>query len=98
MQLTKELFVPLPNVVDKELNPVKVSLISLPSFIILDEALGQIVIRPSNPGTDLGIFNGKISLSDSNLEEKYPFKVEVINKPPFLTSSLKDQKVFLGNP
>jgi hypothetical protein len=77
---------------------VKVSLISLPSFITFDEASGQIVIRPSNAETDLGIFNGKISLSDSNLEEKYPFKVEVFNKPPVLTSSLKDQKVFLGNP
>jgi hypothetical protein len=73
-------------------------LIGLPSFIRFDEELGQIVIRPSNPETDLGFFYGKISLSDSNLEEKYPFKVEVINKPPHLTSRLKDQKIFLGNP
>ena len=73
-------------------------MIGLPSFIRFDEELGQIVIRPSNPETDLGFFYGKISLSDSNLEEKYPFKVEVINKPPQLTSRLKDQKIFLGNP
>ena len=73
-------------------------MISLPSFITFDEVSGQIVIRPRYPEIDLGIFNGKISLSDSNLEEKYPFKVEVFNKPPVLTSALKDQKIFLGNP
>ena len=68
MQLNKELFVALPNVIDKEQNPVRVSLISLPSFITYDEALGQIEIRPSDPETDLGIFSGKICLSDSKLE------------------------------
>jgi hypothetical protein len=59
LQLTKEIIVPLPNVIDDEDNPVGISFIGLPSFITFDSFLSQIMIRPSNPGTDLGIFKVK---------------------------------------
>ena len=59
LQLTKEFTVPLPNVIDNEDNPVDISFIGLPSFITFDSYLSQILIRPSNPGSDLGIFKVK---------------------------------------
>jgi hypothetical protein len=59
LQLTKEFTVPLPNVIDDEDNPVDISFIGLPSFITFDSYLSQILIRPSNPGSDLGIFKVK---------------------------------------
>jgi hypothetical protein len=59
LQLTKEIIVPLPNVIDNEENPVAISFIGLPSFITFDSFLSQILIRPSNAATDLGIFKVK---------------------------------------
>jgi hypothetical protein len=59
VQLTKEITLPLPNILDKEYNPVSIIFIGFPSFITFDPILSQIIAKPSSPATDLGVFRIK---------------------------------------
>jgi hypothetical protein len=59
VQLTKDMTLTLPNILDKEDNPVSISFIGFPSFITYNSILSQIIVRPSNPATDLGVFRIK---------------------------------------
>jgi len=59
VQLSKEVNVALPAVLDMENNPIIVENLQMPSFITFDATTTTFVIKPSNPATDLGIFNVK---------------------------------------
>lgn len=67
VQLSKEFNVPLPAVIDLENNPTSVINLQMPSFITFDSLLSTFVIKPTNPATDLGIFNIKGEVTDSQL-------------------------------
>ena len=57
----------------------------MPSFVTYDYNLAVFLIKPTNPATDLGIFNIKGELTDSRLSTEFSFKVEVFNLPPVMT-------------
>jgi hypothetical protein len=59
VQLSKEFNLALPAVLDMENNPIIVANLQMPSFITFDAASTTFVIKPTNPATDLGMFNVK---------------------------------------
>ncbi len=60
--------------------------------------LSQILIRPKNAATDLGVFRVKGYLSDSHLTSEFSFTLEVFNNPPSMKGYLEDQSVFYEMP
>jgi len=59
VQLSKEFNLALPAVLDMENNPIIVANLQMPSFIMFDATSTTFVIKPTNPATDLGMFNVK---------------------------------------
>lgn len=65
VQLSKELIYPLPTMVDDENNPIICVATLKPSFATLDDSDCSFKISPTNPSTDVGIFNVKGYITDS---------------------------------
>jgi hypothetical protein len=67
VQLNKEFMFPLPEVIDLENNPTSVIILQMPSFITFDSLSSTLIIKPTAPVTDLGVFTVEGELTDSRL-------------------------------
>lgn len=67
----------------------------LPRFISFDK--GVYTFTPDNPQTHLGPHVIRGELTDSHMSKEFVFSLFVFNEPPFFTSPLRNQRVFLFN-
>lgn len=82
VQLSKELRYPLPSMIDDENNPITCVATLKPSFVSLDDSDCSFKISPTNPSTNVGIFNVKGYITDTRLNTEYEFLIESYNLPP----------------
>ena len=68
---------------------------NLPKFITFNN--GLYTFTPTNPLRDLGPHVIRGALTDSNMYSDFVFSLFVFNEPPFFSSPLRDQRVFLYN-
>jgi hypothetical protein len=60
--------------------------------------LSTFMIKPTNPATDLGIFNIKGEITDSQLLTEFSFAIKVFNTPPKMKDKIPDLTVYLRDP
>lgn len=64
--------------------------------MILDDSDCSFQISPTNPSTNIGIFNVKGYITDSQLITDYSFTIEVFNLPPKFKQLPKDLKAVIN--
>ncbi len=64
--------------------------------MILDDSDCSFQISPTNPSTNIGIFNLKGYITDSQLITDYSFTIEVFNLPPKFKQLPKDLKAVIN--
>lgn len=92
VQLRKELRYQLPSIVDDENNPIFCYATTKPNFVTLDNSDCSFKISPTNPSTNIGIFNVEGFITDSKMNTEYSFTIEVFNLPPRFKQLPKDLK------
>ena len=81
---------------DDEKNPISCVTTLQPSFVTFDDSDCSFKISPKNPSTNLGIFNVKGYITDSQLKTDYEFTIEAYNLPPHFKQLPKDLKAVIN--